>query len=115
MLDRDDLTFATCFQLAGEIREEWEERPEDVDKALVVLTYTNEPEDVIDTFREPLLQVPVMQVLSAAMKMVLSTSDGWKTPKADMLKKELVSRIKDYERRTRDLTRPVLEPVYITV
>jgi hypothetical protein len=49
------------------------------------------------------------------MKMVLSNSDGWKTPKADMLKKELVSRIKDYERRTRDLTRPVLEPVYITV
>jgi len=113
MIDRDDLTFATCYQLAGEIREEWEDRPEDVDKALVILSMINEPEDIYDTFHEPLKQIPMLMVICEALKCILINSDGCKSPGADMLKKEIVTRIKDYERRVKSLTDPVFDPVYV--
>jgi nickel-dependent lactate racemase len=125
MIDRDDLTFATCYQIAGEIKEDWTDRPVPVDspvdqlapidQALGVLSLFNEPEEVVDTFHEPLKQVPLLVIICQALKVILIESDSWKTQTADMMKKEIVSRIKEYERRIKELTEPVLAPVSISL
>ena len=113
MLDREDITFATCYQLAGEIREQWVDRPVEVSYALNWLSQINEPEDIFDTFHEPAKQVPLLMDLCKVLEFVLINSDGWQSQSAEMIKKELVQRIKEYGRRSNEITEPSFEAIYI--
>ena len=112
MLDRDDLTFATCYQLAGEIREEWEERPAQVSQALVVLDNFHEPDYIYD-HTQKLQRLAACRVIAEAIKLILTHSDSWKTVKADMIKKELISRIKEYEKQIDEFVNPRIEQVSV--
>ena len=107
MLDRDDLVFATCYQLVGMIKDDWEDgRPEDVDSALACLSKVDEPESISE--HKP-GKIVALQLCADSFKTVLAHSDGWKTTNADMLKKEMISRIKEYEQRIKVLSGPVLD------
>jgi hypothetical protein len=113
MLDRNDLTFATCYQLAGEIKEDWEEgRPEIVDRALKALHMLHEPAYISDTSsndpEESAKYMAILDMIADYFKVILANSDEWKTQKADMIKKELVSRVKEYERIIKTRSSPVL-------
>jgi len=106
MLDREDLIFATCHQLAGEIESDWDQdMPVVVQASLVVLHTIDEPETVSDN------KVVIMAALHAVaetFKVVMAHSDAWRGPNSGMLKKEIVMRVKDYESRYKELASPVL-------
>lgn len=113
MLDRDDLTFATCYQIAGEIKEDWDEgRSETVDSALAGLFFLHEPEYIVDTTSIAPLDraryMAVLETLASMFKVILANADGWQTPTADMVKKEMICRVKDYEYIIKTLSGPLL-------
>ncbi len=122
MIDREDLTFATVYQLAGEIKTYWEgSRPEIVDQALAIMSLIEEPESTMITkggglvvtfgeeestaVKKARLGINYTITLNA-LKTVIAQSDDWNTKEAINIKKELVSRIKDYEQKIKKLVEP---------
>jgi hypothetical protein len=55
------------------------------------------------------LRIATLNICVQAFKLVLVHSDGWKSDEADMIKKEVASRIRQYERRASDLTKPCID------
>lgn len=113
-MDREDLVFATCSQLSGIIKEDWDEAwsNDEVFKALKVLTALDEPDTNIDNKAATIV---LIKAAIECMKLVLTHADGWTTDVADAVKKELVSRTRQYERRITQLTSPLLDLGPLTI
>ena len=105
---REDLVFATCHQLAGAIKGDWDDafKNDEVFRAIKVLEACDEPDTNIDN---KMLQVALIKLSIESMKVILQHADGWTTEEADIIKKEIVYRVRTYERRITQLTSPLLD------
>ncbi len=125
MINREDLVFATCYQLAQIISSDWEPQSEEVKMALEALTPIDEPGETLwgtsvngqnplklhpyetepegfRTTRKVFESKMVIIILSLIMK----HSDGWETNDSDIIKKEILARIANYEADIKKLTAP---------
>ena len=106
MINREDLLFATCYQLAEMIRDDWDEIPAEADRALMLMRPIDEPDDtfigggVEETSElslkcyeiEPealtkLKKIRSLHVVIGLLKKVMKHSDGWNTKNSDSFKK----------------------------
>ena len=127
MISREDLVFATVYQLAEMIREDWEDRSAEVDFCLQMLRPIDEPDGsfigaglddmsqlklkAYETMPESVTTKRRLQSLIGVIKMfqiVLKYSDGWNTEDSVKLKKELNLRINNYEDEIKQITK--IEP-----
>lgn len=79
---------------------------ENMRKGLDFLSKVEEPDAIIDNL---MLNVILLKASIKSLKDVLTHADAWTSAMADMVKKELVSRINNYERRITKLTSPLLD------
>jgi hypothetical protein len=134
MIDREDLVFATCYQLAEIISSDWETQPEEVSKAIELLKPMDEPgepyyggpldgvcpirltasETEPEVFRKSRKLIELKVVISL-FKIIMKYSDGWQTEDSDTIQKEIVSRIVNYESQYKSLTTPVPFVSHITL
>jgi hypothetical protein len=107
-MDRDDLVFATCHQIGGLIKESWDDAlsHDAVYGGLILLTAVDDPDTNMDN---KALTIAKLELAIRAFKAIISYSDDWKDDEAEMLKKEMLSRIRNYERRSKQLTRPLID------
>lgn len=135
MIDREDLTFATCNQLASIISLDWEEnQPEEITGVLKGLAMIDEPGEgpgglllglsnllqlsTLDTEPSCVRKSKTLAELKlaiAVLKSVMELSDSWNTKDSDTIKKEVISRISRYEDEKRTITDPLPFKCNITV
>ena len=125
MINREDLVFATCYQLAQLISEDWEIPPSEVTLAINALKPVDEPGEVFwgsppvvnplslagsetepKTYRDSYVLIQ-LKLASQLFRIIMEHSDGWQTQDSDTIKKEIVSRIANYESQIKDITAPV--------
>ena len=124
-VDREDIVFATCYQLAQLISSEWEDAPGEVIDAINGLTPIDEPGGIVygrgplgsstnplqltSSEKEPesVKKLFELKIVAALFKIIIKHSDGWKTQNAEILKKEIVSRIKNYEEEANSIFKPL--------
>ena len=58
-------------------------------------------------------QLMTLEIATKAFKTILEYSDLWQTHLSDMLKKEIILRVSDYEKRYKQLVAP--KPVYCDI
>lgn len=118
MITREDLVFATCYQLAAMIASDWENPPGAVTEALEKLGKISEPDGedhgvAILAKGIPLLQLKsyetepevirnlkrlfALKAVIDLIRIVQHHSDGWNTEHSDKFKKELILRTNNYE------------------
>lgn len=135
MIDREDLTFATCNQLAQIISSDWDQtQPEEIKAAVEALAPLDEPGEVfcgvsINT-TAPIKLTPSetepesirnsrriieLKIAINIFKVIMQHSDAWETPDSDTIKKEVIARISTYEDAIKTLLTPVPFTSYITV
>jgi hypothetical protein len=95
-MTRDELTFATVAQLAGLVRDDWDEAPEDVKDWCKILSKI----DYADTQAS-------LTYANNGFTFILAKGAEWQSPVAAMVKKELVSRVKEYEEKFQTTPIPV--------
>ena len=126
-MNREDLVFATCHQLAQIVSDDWEDRPPEITTTIKLLEPVDEPGE---PFRGPSLvnnplsltlsekepehyriHMRLMQLttINKLFSIILKYSDGWETKNSDVIKREIISRIADYERQSKELTTPMLD------
>lgn len=125
MIDREDLVFATCYQLAQIISMDWEDQPMEVTKAIAGLEPIDEPGSI--RFGIPLMFNPLNLTLSEKepdsiyrtnrfvdlktatdnFKKIMEHSDGWQTEDSETIKKEIISRITTYEKDAEKILTPM--------
>jgi hypothetical protein len=125
MIDREDLTFATCYQLTQIIADDWEDRPSAVTDFINILKPIDEPGEII--WGTPLLsdlarlgasetEPEIIQkcrknverkIISECLKNIMKYSDGWETPDSDVIKKEIIARISNYEKEIKKDSTPL--------
>jgi hypothetical protein len=124
-MTREDLTFATCYQLAQLISEDWENQPSEVKHAIYLLKPIDEPGELFwgvppivnplklaASEREPdsirlNRKLYELEVVSKCFKLIIEHSDQWQTQNSDDLKKEIISRVKEYEEEIISISKPV--------
>ena len=126
MIDREDLVFATCYQLAQIISADWENQPAEVVGAIETLEPIDDPsEPLVGSFGtlsnpvplEPSEKEPefyrnrreysVLNLAAQEFKTIMKFSDSWETADSETIKKEIIARIKKYEERAKHITTPV--------
>lgn len=125
MMDREDLVFATCYQLAQLIADDWDDQPSVVSEALDMLKPIDWPGEVfcgVSPTVNPLELTPTekepeslrkrrklyeTKVVCQCFKVILKHSDKWQTKYSDDLKKEIISRIDEYTKEIENLSRAV--------
>ena len=135
MVNREDLVFATCYQLAGLISSDWDiNQPEEVKDALEALRPLDEPGEIwngppipglpniklLPTEIEPesiwrVRKLFELQIAANIFRIVMKHSDGWNTPDSDTIKKEIIARISDYDTEAKAIIEPVLATCNITL
>lgn len=102
-MTREDLQFATEAQLAGFVRDDWEDRIPDkmMDTVLKLLSKIDYPKSVID-----------LTTTVSSYNYILGRSAIWQTPISIIVKKELLNRIKEYEEILEEIKKPK-EPVLV--
>lgn len=134
MIDREDLVFATCYQLAELISTDWDNQPVEIKQALAALEPTDEPGETL--FGVPLSGTNPLQLtlsekepesiqrrrklveltaVANIFKVIMKHSDEWVTKDSDTIKLEVAARIANYERDVKTLTTPVPFTCHITV
>ena len=133
MLKREDLVFATCYQLAQLTSDDWDDPPSEVSEAIRAVSPIDEPGEI--SFRRALIANPLsltgsetepynyrvtcklldLKLVSGLFKIIMKYSDGWETKNSDIIKKEIVSRISDYEKQIKEIVTPVPDVCYISV
>ena len=135
MINREDLVFAACSQLAGLISSDWEtNKPEEVQEALSALSPLDEPGEIyygniinglpqlklspseaeLESIKK-VRKLIELQMVTNIFKLVMKHSDGWETSDSDVIKKEIVARISDYESEYKKLIEPVPFDCNITI
>jgi hypothetical protein len=123
MITREDMRFATCFQLATMIADDWDGWPSAIKDTFERLSHIDEPDGTFVGGGVTGMQLPMLKAwecepesitnikrllsLSAVTKelrTILHHSDGWKTELSDKFKKELNLRIFEYEKQIKQLT-----------
>ena len=126
MIDREEISFATCYQLAQLISSDWENPPEEVKYAIDALTPLDEPGEVFygvpisgsnplhltPSEKEPESirrnrKVVELKIVVNILKLIMKQSDGWETPDSDVIKKEVLSRISNYEYELKNILTPL--------
>ena len=126
MIAREDLCFATCYQLGQMISADWPNPPAEVSAAIDALIPIDEP-------GEPSFGMPVMganplklttsesepssmrifrtmmelEYVVRVLKVIVHHSDPWITEDSENFKKELNSRIADYETAIKKFSTPL--------
>lgn len=135
MIDREEITFATCNQLAQLISSDWDQnQPEEVKAALEALSPLDEPGEIFYGVPingvNPLRLTPSekepesirnsrklieLKIVINIFKLIMKHSDAWETPDSDTIKKEVIARISNYEDDVKKLTTPVPFTSHITL
>jgi len=126
MVNREDLLFATCYQLGQMISEDWDNHPSEVSAAIAALTPIDEPGE--PSFGMPVVGMNPLKLTTSesepksmlvyrtvvelqyainVLKIIVHFSDSWETENSENFKKELNSRILDYESTIKKLTTPL--------
>jgi len=131
LINREDIVFATCNQLASLISEDWENQTKEVSEALACLRLFDEPGELHigpDFITNPIRMMPLdrepesirianllmtYKSITNNLKVVMKHSDGWETENSDTLKKEIISRISDYEKEINRIITPVFAEVTV--
>jgi arylamine N-acetyltransferase len=124
-MDREDLVFATCYQLAQLIAEDWEDQPEAVSMAIDMLkpidwpgevfwgvAPTVNPLELTPTEKEPdsirkKRRLYETKIVCQCFKVIMKHADHWETKFSDDLKKEIISRIDEFTKDIQNISRPV--------
>jgi len=126
MIEREDLVFATCYQLAQLISSDWDNRPEEVTEAIEALTPIDEPGETLygiplgssnpmqltpsekepESVRKRRRAIELLAVTSI-FRAIMKHSDSWNTTDSDIIKLEITARISDYDREYKAITTPV--------
>ena len=125
MITREDLRFATCFQLVELIASDWDNWSDVIKAAFHRLGHFDEPDGPIhgtgikglpgiplkayETEPEYITKqrkVAVLTVISVDLRLIISQSDGWQTADSDNFKKELRMRTQEYENELKRLITP---------
>jgi len=124
MITREDMRFATCFQLAQMIAADWDNWPAAVLESIKRLSYFDDPNEPIsgaglngmafglklksyEVEPESINNAKRLLILLSVVKdlrVILGHSDGWQTELSEKFKKELNLRINEYENQTKQIT-----------
>lgn len=124
-MDREDLVFATCHQLAQLIGEDWEDPPEPVSLAIDMIKPIDWPGEVfwgVSPTMNPLELTPSekepeairkkrrlyeSKIICQCFKVIMKHADNWETKFSEDLKKEIVSRIDEFSKDIKRSSQPL--------
>jgi hypothetical protein len=133
MINREDLVFATCYQLAELISSDWDDPPEEVKTAIGNLSDIDEPGEsfhntggagkflkLTPSEKEPesirkTNRFIELKIAISNFKKIIHHSDGWNTSDSDTIKKEIIARINDYDSEAKAIVTPVPDICNIVV
>ena len=134
MINREDIVFATCNQLSQLISDDWGDPPSEIKLALEGLRAFDEPGrgyqgielfssntlNMMPSEKEPEYLIKgrrlyMLRLAITLLSIVMTNSDGWQTNDSDILKRELTSRIANYEEQSKSIVTPIPFKCNITV